>query len=102
MCTCIQNFDSVASHLELAILSRKFRITEHAQSSVVEYFNFFLRDQFKFVRSAFSPGFGDNASKTSNLLRFSIFRITTLDPCHRRHEESQTGFKLKKYTIAYT
>ena len=41
MCTCIQNFDSVASHLELAILSRKFRITEHAQSSAVEYFNFF-------------------------------------------------------------
>ena len=28
---CIQNFDSVASHLELAILSRKFRTTEHAQ-----------------------------------------------------------------------
>ena len=41
MCTRIQNFDSVASHLELAILSRKFRITEHAQSSAVEYFNFF-------------------------------------------------------------
>ena len=35
-------FGSVASHLELAILSRKFRITEHAQSSAVEYFNFFL------------------------------------------------------------
>ena len=41
MCTCIQNFDSVTSHLELTILSRKFRITEHAQSSAVEYFNFF-------------------------------------------------------------
>ena len=41
MCTCIQNFDSVASHLELAILSRKFTITEHAQSRAVEYFNFF-------------------------------------------------------------
>ena len=41
MCTCIQNFDSVASHLELAILSGKFRTTEHAQSSAVEYFNFF-------------------------------------------------------------
>ena len=41
MCTCIQNFDSVASHLELAILSRKFRVTKHAQSSAVEYFNFF-------------------------------------------------------------
>ena len=75
MCTCIQNFDSVASHLELAILSRKFRITEHAQSSAVEYFNFyFYRDQFKFARSAFSPGYGYNASKTSNLLRFFNFQ----------------------------
>ena len=37
----MQNFDSVASHLELAIFSRKFRITEHALSSAVEYFNFF-------------------------------------------------------------
>ena len=41
MCTCIQNVDSIASHLELAILSRKFRPTEHAQLSAVEYFNFF-------------------------------------------------------------
>ena len=41
MCTCIQNFDFVASHLELAILSRMFRITEHAQSSTVEYFKHF-------------------------------------------------------------
>ena len=40
MCTCIQSFDSVAPHLELTILSRKFSITEHAQSSAVEYFNF--------------------------------------------------------------
>ena len=38
-----QNFDSVASHLELAILFGKFRITEHAQSSAVEYFNVFLQ-----------------------------------------------------------
>ena len=37
----MQSFDSVASHLELAILPRKFRITEHAQSIVVEYFSFF-------------------------------------------------------------
>ena len=41
MCTFMQSFYSVASHLERAILSGKFRITEHAQSSVVEYFNFF-------------------------------------------------------------
>ena len=75
MCTCIQNFDSLASHLELAILSRKFRITEHAQSSAVKYFNFFFyRDQFKFARSAFSTGYWLNASKTSNLLRFFNFQ----------------------------
>ena len=36
----MQSSDSVAPHLDLAILSSKFRITEHAQSSVVEYFNF--------------------------------------------------------------
>ena len=41
MCTCIQNFDQIASHLELAILSRKCKTTEHAQSTAVEYFNFF-------------------------------------------------------------
>ena len=41
MCPCIQNFDSIAAHLELAILSRKFRTTEHAQSSAAEFFNFF-------------------------------------------------------------
>ena len=74
MCTCIQNFDSVPFHLELAILSRKFRITQHAQSSAVEYFDFFYRDQFKFARSEFSPGYGYNASKTSNLLRFFSFQ----------------------------
>ena len=74
MCTCLQNFDSIASHLELDILSRKFTTTEHAQSSAAEYFNFFYRDQFKFARSAFSPGCGYNASKTSNLLRFFNFQ----------------------------
>ena len=37
------SFDSVASYLELAILSGKFRISEHAQSSFVEYFNIFLQ-----------------------------------------------------------
>ena len=42
MCTCVQNFDSIASHLKLAILSRKFRTTEHAQSSPVEFFNCFF------------------------------------------------------------
>ena len=37
----MQSQESVPCHLELAILPRKFRITEHAQSSAVEYFNFF-------------------------------------------------------------
>ena len=32
----MQSLESVACHLELAILSRKFRITEHVQSSVFE------------------------------------------------------------------
>ena len=40
MCSCIQSFDSIASHLVLFSLFREFRITEHAQSSVAEYFNF--------------------------------------------------------------
>ena len=29
--TCIKNFDSVAAHLKLAFLSRKFRTLVHAQ-----------------------------------------------------------------------
>ena len=33
----MQCLEPVACHLELAILSRKIRITEHAQSSVFEY-----------------------------------------------------------------
>ena len=37
----MQSFESVACHLELAILSRNFGIIEHAQSSAVEYFSFF-------------------------------------------------------------
>ena len=41
MCTSIQSFDSVPPHLELAILSRMLKITEHVQSSVVEYFLLF-------------------------------------------------------------
>ena len=39
ICTSTQRFDSVALRLELAILSGRFRITDHAQSSVAEYFN---------------------------------------------------------------
>ena len=75
MCIFIQNFDSIASHLELAILSRKFRTTEHAQSSAVEYFDFFsIEINLRFARSALSQGYGYNASKTSNLLRFYNFQ----------------------------
>ena len=42
-----QSFESVACHLELAILSRKFRITEHAQSNVVKYFSFFQQNSLE-------------------------------------------------------
>ena len=63
MCTPIQSFDPVASHLELVILSGKFRITEHAQSSVVEYFSFFFAHINS--RAAFSPGYGYNASSNA-------------------------------------
>ena len=38
ICTCMLSFYSVTPHLELAILSRMFRIGEHEQSSVVENF----------------------------------------------------------------
>ena len=74
ICTCTQSFDSVAPHLELVILSRKFRVTEHAQSSVVEYLTFFCRIQFKFARSEFLPRYGHNASKISNLLKLFNFQ----------------------------
>ena len=37
MCIYKQSFESVDRHLELVILSKKFKITEHIQSSVVEY-----------------------------------------------------------------
>ena len=50
MCTCTQNFDSIAPHLELAILSRTFRITEHAQSSV-EYFNLLLQNSVQALKN---------------------------------------------------
>ena len=37
----MKSFESVACHLELAISSGKFGITEYAQSSVFEYLSFF-------------------------------------------------------------
>ena len=37
----MQSFESVACHLELAILSRKLGITEHAQLGVAEYISLF-------------------------------------------------------------
>ena len=62
-------FESVACQLELAILSRKFGITEHGQSSVVEYFGFF---QHSSPDLYFYKVMGIT-SKTSNLSRFFIF-----------------------------
>ena len=58
MYTRVQSVESVACHLELAMLSFKFRITEHAPSSIVEYFSIFPAE---FTRSAFSPGYMYNA-----------------------------------------
>ena len=89
MCTCIQNFDSVASHLELAILSRKFRTNEHAQWSAVEYFNFFpIEINLNLQDLYFHQVMGIMLQKQVIYWDFSIFRITTLDPCHRWHELS--------------
>ena len=92
MCTRIQNFDSVASHLELAILSRKFRTTEHAQWSAVEYFNFFSMEiNLNLQDLYFHQVMGIMLQKQVIYWDFSIFRITTLDPCTRRHEEARSG-----------
>ena len=78
ICTCIQSFDSVGPHLESL---------ESRNQVLLNILAFSCRIQFKFARSTFSPGYGYNVSKTSNLyLKFSIFRIRTLDPYHRRHE----------------
>ena len=44
MYNSMQSLESVACHLELVILSRKFRNTEHAQSSVFEYFSSFQQN----------------------------------------------------------
>ena len=47
MYNSMQSLESVACHLELAILSRKFRIIEHAQSIVFEYFSFFQQNSLE-------------------------------------------------------
>ena len=83
----MQNFDSIASHLELVTLSRKFRTTEHAQWSAVEYFNFFsIEINLNLQDLYFHQFMGIMLQKQVIYWEFSIFRITTLDPCHRRHE----------------
>ena len=46
----IQSFESVACHLELAILSRALGVTEHAQSSVNEYFIFFQHNSLEVLQ----------------------------------------------------
>ena len=51
MCTCIQSFDSVASHLELAILSRKFRITEHEHEVLLNILAFSLHRSTEICKS---------------------------------------------------
>ena len=46
----VQRFEYVACHLELAVLSRKFGITENVQSSVVEYFSFLQQDSLEVLQ----------------------------------------------------
>ena len=68
-------------------LSRKFRITEHAQSSAVEYFNFFsIEINLSLQDLHFHKVMGIMLQKQVIYWDLSIFKITTLDPCHRRHE----------------
>ena len=50
MYNTMKSFVPVACHLELAILSIKFGITEHAQSSVVEYFSFFQQNSLEVLQ----------------------------------------------------
>ena len=45
----MQSFESVACHLELAILSRRFGITEHAQSSVI-FYSLFRQDSLEVLQ----------------------------------------------------
>ena len=42
-----KNFDSAACHIDLAILSRKFKVIEHVHSGVAEYSNFFLQNSIQ-------------------------------------------------------
>ena len=46
----IQTFECVACHLELSIFSRQFEITEHAQSSVTEYFSIFQQNSLEVIQ----------------------------------------------------
>ena len=50
MYNSMKSFESVACHLELAISSRRLGITEHAQSSVVEYFSFFQQSSLEVLQ----------------------------------------------------
>ena len=77
MYTCIQSFESVACHLELAILSRKFRITERAQSSAVEYFSFSQQNSLEVFQDLHFHQVMGIMPKISNLLRFYDFQNNT-------------------------
>ena len=73
MYTCIQSFESVACHLELAILSRKSRITEHGRLSVVKYFNFCRQNTLEAILS-FPQVMGIVPQKPVIYRDFSIFQ----------------------------
>ena len=92
MCNSMQSLEFVPCHLELAILSRKFRTYWACAIKCFWILAFFNRIHLKFPTSGSSPGYRYKASKTSNLLRFSrFFRIAPLETCHRRHEYDETS-----------
>ena len=70
-----QSLESLACHLELVILSRRFGITGHQQSNVPEYFSLFQQNSLEVLQDLhFHQVMGIiNVSNTSTLLRFFNF-----------------------------
>ena len=73
MCTCIQSFDSLVPYLDLPFYLENLELLSMPDQNI---FTFLSRIQFKCARSAFSPGYGYNSSKASNVLRFFNFQNT--------------------------
>ena len=74
----MQSFESIACHAELAILSRKFRITEHTHSGVVEYFSLFQQNSIEVLQDLhFHQVMGIMSQKPGIYRDFSIFQNNT-------------------------